>query len=147
MGKRMTYSIKDYSGENTAVQCYIADSVADLAATATLRTAIETISRGRPQRAEVSEFELLQSGPATDADANRELKVLIGYTDNLTGKLYTFTIPCVLASDFTRIAGTDFVDITATPLAGFVTAFEAVGASEFGNAVSVQYAKIVGRNN
>lgn len=147
MPKRMTMSIKDYSGENTAASVYIADSVADLAGTANLRLAIENISRGRTQKSEYAEFAISQSGPATDEDANRELKVLIGYMDNLTGKTYTFTIPCVLASDFARVAGTDFVDIAAAPLAALVTAFEAVGASEFGNAVSVQYAKIVGRNN
>ena len=145
--KTYAYSIKDYSGENSSATMYVQDSVTAASDLTALGLAIETISRGRTQRVTLSEIVPGTAGPATDEDANRELKLLVAYQDQSTGKLYSFTIPCILASDFVRVEGTDFVDITQPPMAALVTAFEANGASEFGNAVNVQYAKIVGRNN
>lgn len=79
--------------------------------------------------------------------AQRELKLLVQYVDNVTSKRYTVTIP---GPDLDLLAqpGTDVVDhVSNVVAAAFVTAFETNARSQDGNAISVIGMRIIGRNS
>jgi hypothetical protein len=145
MPKIASFTIADYSHELATTQFYI-DETEDISGLTTLTAALNGLHVGTLHRINVTEFDPISGNYPTNELANRELKVLIGYSDDVTGKKYTFTVPCIDSSAFVRVPGTDFLEITEAPLAAFVTAYELIGKSEMGNAVTVNYAKVVGRN-
>lgn len=78
--------------------------------------------------------------------AQRELKLLVQYIDNVTSKRYTVTIP---APNLAILAqpGTDIVDHVSNLVASsFVTNFETHARSQDGNEVTVLGMRIIGRN-
>lgn len=88
------------------------------------------------------------SGNSSNVNAHRELKFLITFSDDVTGKVYQREMPCPLLN-----ANTILQDIGGNANVGdtlwtdFITAFEAAAESEDGNAVSFVSARYVGRNN
>ena len=77
----------------------------------------------------------------TDENAQKEIRYRVGYTDNVTGKKYSFTIPCADLS--LKDPGTEDVPLDGTEAAALVTAFQTNGRSELGNAVTVNSIKFV----
>lgn len=156
------FTIRDHSGEVSTTRFYNdAITVASLPAYLTefgnLRGAIEGISSG-VVAAEmwVGDSTILSQDKPTDPYAQRELKWLVTYEGNTSGKLFTMTIPC---------ADLDAVDEQATPepilaqdgesanlnctlIQDFITAFETVASSPDNPAedVTVRRMKVVGRN-
>jgi len=83
----------------------------------------------------------------TDPYAQRELKWLVRYQGDSSGKLFSIEIA---APDITSnvVPNTDVADITSTDWAAFVTAFEAYAKSpdDVAETVTVIDARVVGRN-
>lgn len=93
----------------------------------------------------ILEFSASNPTPPTDPYAQRELKWLVSYRDNVTLREYQIEIPCADLTD-NLLANTDKADLASTDWAAFVTAFEAGAKSLDGNAVTVLDAFVVGRN-
>jgi len=94
---------------------------------------------------DTTETALSNSVPTNDAE--REEKLLIGYQDNTSLKKYVFTIPTFDKSSGTRIGATDFFQTDAGAIGTLVTDLNALMRSPEGNAITVLYAKYVGRNS
>lgn len=119
-----------------------------------LRTAIEGITIGVVASESLSVFETaLSAASAASPLAQRGVKWTVGYADTTEyfdpgvdaipnagfNKIFTFTIP---TADLTLLdSGQEELDLTDTPVAAFVTAFEAVARSPYGGAVNVLYIK------
>jgi len=84
---------------------------------------------------------------ATDPYAQRELKWLVRYQGDSSGKMFSIEIA---APDITGnvVPNSDVADITSTDWAAFVTAFEAYAKSpdDVAETVTVIDARVVGRN-
>lgn len=88
------------------------------------------------------------SGNSSNVNAHRELKWLVTFSDDVTGKQYQREMPAPLLNANTLIqdiAGT--ANVSDTLWTDFITAFEAVVESPVGNAVTFVTARYVGRNN
>lgn len=136
----------DYSNEGSTVAFNVADAILDAAITAVVNAVAGLTVDGKKTAVLVTEEDKDAgiSGKATDALAHREIKYLVRYSDNVTGKIYRAEIPC---ADLSLLDGdTDFLSLSSTEGAAFVTAFEANCLSEVGNAVTVQSIQFVGRN-
>jgi len=82
----------------------------------------------------------------TDENAQRERKFLVNYQDTTTFAPYRVEIGTA-DLEGRMIAGTDFVDLTNTEIATWITAFETLCKSPEGNNVNVLSIQAVGRNN
>jgi hypothetical protein len=80
---------------------------------------------------------------ATRGQGNREDKLELRYTDNVTFTIYTMEVPC-RQGDLTTSEGSDL--LPTDDWAATKTAFEAVVRSPDGNAVTLQSVRIIGRN-
>lgn len=147
MVSNLNYTIADYSHETSVAGFYTADDISAGGKSA-LQTAVTDITRGIVQAQTFSTRGNISGAYPTDPEAHRELKLLVGFDDNVTGKKYVMTIPCPDISTLTMQEGTDFVVLADLGvMAALVTAMEANAKSEVGNAITVNYGKIVGRNN
>ena len=86
----------------------------------------------------------LNQPPLAVGEGNREDKWLVGYHDSVTFKPYTFTLPC-RKYNLTMAGDTDFLDLTVVGVATFVSAAEAFIKRD-GNAIVIDYIRLVGRN-
>jgi len=85
------------------------------------------------------------SGQAASPNAQREMKWLCSYTDDITGAAQRMEIPCPLLSANTLGAGGLWNSADALWVA-FKSAFENVVVSSAGNAVTLAEVRLVGRN-
>lgn len=78
--------------------------------------------------------------------AEREAGIRLFYSDDVNGKKYNVTVP---GPDYATIdvPGTDEIPLTQTQIANMVTWMEAHMVSPDGNAITVDRAVKVGRNN
>lgn len=81
------------------------------------------------------------------AFAQREMGFRFYLRDSVNQKLSYFTIGTADLAIGSVQAGSDLLDLTAAPTAAFVTWIEANVLSQDGNAVTVERAKVVGRNS
>jgi len=113
-----------------------------------LRGAMDDIVLGVQKKYQIIAADnILSNTPPTDAFAQRELKWLVTYADDTTGKEYQVEIGTALPTDNVT-AGTDYADLTATDIAAFVTAFEAFARApdDLTHTVTVTSIRLVGRN-
>lgn len=82
-----------------------------------------------------------------DPFAQRELGFRFYLRDQANQKLGYFTIGTADLDIGSYTMGSDTLDLSAEPTASFVTWLEANVLSQDGNAVVVEYAKVVGRNS
>jgi len=150
MASRSIFTIEDYSAEKSSFAVAgVAASSANYDAQQTLlialADAVEDLIIGALRKREyVASVAFPNTGDVTNAFAQRELKWLITYSDDVTGKLQQCEIA---APDLSLlVAGSDLLDLAGTEGAAFVTAFEAFVKSDAGNAVTVQSGRVVGRN-
>jgi hypothetical protein len=137
----------DYSNEKSTVGVYVADAILDANAT-TLAEAIEAVSIGTRGDVAVLERRVVDAGsvtPPLNKFAQRELKFLCRYTDNVNGKEYSFTIPCADAD--LVVGNTDMIDLGAGAGATLKTTFELYAISELGNAVTLNSVQLIGRSS
>lgn len=148
-------SFEDYSGENSRVDFYMNYAGTDVAGP------IAEAAKGTPGSVaaeicgltdtvcQISDIQALSTKYGDPAPvvktAQRELGLLVTYTDSVTGKKYRITIPGPKWATLGQ-AGTDMVDTSQALWTAFVTAFEAHAVSEVGNAVTVTSGRLVGRN-
>lgn len=138
MPGKTLFTIQDYGGEKTTTTIYTPTlSAANFDAVAgpggdieDLRTAIQGLILGNINKetifAKETEVEL---GAASSPVAQRELKWLITYSDNVTGQEYQFELgtPDITNSAlFTNSPAKEAI-LTAPAWVAFKTAFEAVG--------------------
>jgi hypothetical protein len=137
----------DYSNEVAAAAVYVDDAITNGDAT-TLATAIDGLSIGTREKITKTLSTILDQGlttPPANKFAQRELRFVCKYTDSITGKRYSFSIPCADAN--LVVGNTDLIDLTAGAGLALKTAFENDALSELGNAVVLNSVELVGRNS
>lgn len=111
-----------------------------------LRDAVNAITLGELTKVTRIAVESPQPGenPASPF-AQRELKWLVRYHDDVTGKRATLEIPC---ADLAKLDpnNQDIADVTDTDIAAFIAAFEAYVLGPSGNNAEVDQIVFVGRN-
>jgi len=109
-----------------------------------LLLAVQDISLLTVEKAQASDQQLVDGKVyPTDPNAEREIKLLVAYTDDTYGRVHTVEIPGY--NNIGLIAGSEDVDLAATEIAAFVAAFEAFAGPD-GGARNVIYARKVARN-
>lgn len=108
--------------------------------------AVAGITLGNPGSERISARDILISqAPAGSAFAQVELKWLVFYTDNVTGKVYRREIP---TPDLALlVANTDLLNLASGAGLTWKNAAEALWVSPDGNAITITKAQVVGRNN
>ena len=142
----------DYSDEDTTTEVNVGPItaltiVAFLAQFGDFRTATNAITLGNLANdrwtGDATKYNVT---PPTDANAQRERKFQVNYQDTTTFAQYRLEIGTA-DLEGRMIAGTDFVDLTNTEIAAWITAFETLCKSPEGNGVNVLNIVAVGRNN
>lgn len=137
----------DYSNEASTVGVYVDDAITQANALL-LNAGIVGMSIGVNQRAALVLNTPIFTGsnaPPINKFAQREMKFLCRYTDNVTSKEYSFTIPCADAN--LVVGNTDMVDLASGAGLLLKTRFDTYGLSELGNAVTLNSVELVGRSS
>lgn len=145
MANNVYIPIIDYSNEVSSVGIHV-DAPTDLQITAFF-SAVNGVSLGTLEKSVLVEKTNKDAGsttPPTDKFAQRELKWLCKYTDNVTLLRYRFEIACADAD--LLVGNTDMIDLTAGAGLALKTAFQAAAVSPDGNAVTLNSVEFVGRN-
>lgn len=153
MASKVRFSIRDYSDEYGSTSFSIdevtaANFDAQVAAIQGLNTAMAALTLGNITGVQFSVDPGVAGADERPSSpfAQRELRALFGYQDNVTGQRGTFSIPC---ADMAIVGqgGTDEIDLTLSLVAPLVTAFEALARSTAGNPITINYGRVVGRSS
>lgn len=152
MATQNTIQITDYSNEKssfgvTSVTANAGNLAAQQTAAAALVAAVDDLTIGELTKQQMALVILDTPAIPTNVYAQRELKWLVQYMGDTSGKTFSVEIACPDVTD--NVApNTDIADLSSTDWAAFVTAFEAfVKSPDNGTeAVSVIGARLVGRN-
>lgn len=166
-GERLSVGFLDYSEENSNSSIGVGGVTAVslpglLTQIAAYIAAIDAITLGTIRDDTLTAYSTNRSSiPPTDANAQRERKWLVRYTDNVQffddpinaipnagfGKIFTMEIPtAALGLAGVMIAGTDKANLTVAPMPAFVTAFQNMARSPYGGTVTILEITAVGRN-
>lgn len=149
-----TFRIRDFSDEYSTCSFVVEDVAGDgsnwaalLTAIGSLQTALAAATAGHIAELTITASkELVNDTRPASPWAQREIKWLMRYHDDVTYKKYTKTLPCA-ALELMSDGGDDEVDIVGiTAWATLVTWFEANMLSQDGNAITVDGVSVVGRN-
>lgn len=147
-----TRTYRDYSNEKSTVQFSVpaitsANIVAVNADIGAIGVALLDLSLCNLAKTQtVSDFATSNQDPPTNPYAQRELKWLMTYRDDVTNKEHTMEIPGADLTD-NLLGNTDQADLSSADWVAFITAFEdGAVAPDTGNAVTVLSAYVVGRN-
>jgi len=152
MATQNTIQITDYSNEKssfsvTSVTANAGNLAAQQTLAANLVAAVDDLTIGELTKQQMALVILDLPAIPTSPYAQRELKWLVQYQGNTSGKLFSTEIA---APDITDnvVVNSDQADLTSTDWSAFVTAFEAfVKSPDNGTeAVTVISARLVGRN-
>lgn len=117
------------------------------------KTALEAILIGTLQHERITIYDtVLDDVPASNPFAQRELKLLVRYRGTTSGDKHKLTIACPDLASLTFASGvdgvSDYLDLTATPLSTWKTAFEAIARNpdDESETVTVTSVQVVGRN-
>lgn len=147
-----TFQITDYSNEKssfavTSITANAGNLAAQQTAAAALAGAVDDLTIGELTKQSMNLLILDTPAIPTNPYAQREMKWLVQYQGDSSGKLFSVEIA---APDITDnvVPNTDVADLTSTDWAAFVTAFEAyVRSPDNGTeTVTVIKATLVGRN-
>lgn len=136
----------DFSNEGSTATIAVADAITDAAITS-IFAAIVGVTLGNAQKSVLRTSVDKDAGTAgvpANAFAQREIKWLVRYTDNVTLKKYSREIPC--ADLALVVQGTDFMDLSAGPGLALKTALDTDMLSPDGNPISVDSVEHIGRN-
>lgn len=139
--------VVDYSNEKSTVKIRVLDAIGDAALTA-IFDAVDGVTIGNPGQSTLNTSAEKDAGtgvPPANQFAQRELKWLAKYQDNVNNRTYRFEIPCADASLLT--ANVDRLDLTSGPGAALKSAIDANAKSQDGNAVTLVSVELVGRNS
>jgi len=147
-----TLQITDYSNEKSTFQVNsvvlnAGNFAAQSTAAAALVGAVEDLSIGEVTKQTLNQIVLDAPAVPTNVYAQRELKWLVTYQGDTSGKLFSLEIACPDITD-NIVPATDLADLASTDWAAFVTAFEAFARSpdDLTETVTVASARLVGRN-
>jgi hypothetical protein len=152
MATQNLFQITDYSNEKssfkvTSVTANAGNLAAQQTLAANLSDAIDDLTIGELTK-QLMDLVILDT-PAIPANvyAQRELKWLVRYSGNTSGKIFQTEIACPDVTD-NVVVNTDVADLASDDWAAFKTAFEAyVKSPDNGTeAVTVIGANLVGRN-
>jgi len=152
MATQNQFQITDYSNEKSSfgvvsITANAGNLAAQQTAAAALFAAIEDLSIGELTKQAMNL--IIYDTPAipTSPYAQRELKWLVQYQGDSSGKLYSIEIAAPDVTD-NVVVNTDVADLASTDWAAFVTAFESYArAPDNGTeTVTVIGARLVGRN-
>jgi len=152
MATQNTFQITDYSNEKssfavTSITANAGNLAAQQTAAAALASAVDDLIIGDLTK-QVQSLVILDT-PAipTNPYAQREIKWLVSYIGDSSGKIFSTEIAAPDLTDNT-VANSDMADLSSTDWAAFVTAFEAyVRSPDNGTeTVTVLKAEVVGRN-
>ena len=150
MTTKATVTFSDFSNETSQCQFHtIQISAIDyndaLQAIANIQAEVVNLSQGTLRSQSVLEGSTNYDGPnPVDPNAQREIKANVTYSDTVTGKRYTITIP-VFGMDGV-VPNTDMINLTLGGWPQFIAVFEANALSEAGNPVTVLKAVMIGAN-
>jgi len=147
-----TFTINDYSDEKSSfrvgsVALTAANFDAQIAAELALSNAIVDLTIGDIVKRVITQVNLDDPEIPTNPFAQREMKWLVTYVGNTSGKRYTLEIAAPDLTD--NLSGnTDLADLTSTDWEAFVTAFESFARApdNITETVTVLSARVVGRN-
>jgi len=152
MPTRNPITITDYSDEKSSfavvsITANAGNLAAQQTAAAALVGAVEDLTIGEVTKQEQCLVILDSPAIPTSPYAQREMKWLVTYIGDTSGKKFTIEIACPDITD-NVVPNTDIADLASTDWAAFVTAFESyVRSPDNGTeTVTVQSAKVVGRN-
>lgn len=152
MATTNTFQITDYSNEKssfqvTSVTANAGNLAAQQTAAAALAGAVDDLTIGELTKQQMALVILDAPAIPTNPFAQRELKWLVQYVGDASGKIFNTEIA---APDITDnvLVNSDRADLTSTDWAAFVTAFESyVRSPDNGTeTVTVLRADLVGRN-
>lgn len=150
---RAILTLKDFSDENTSVGVYSeALTAGNFAAQETewtaLRTAIQALTLGNTARHSIAQQTEVTTLPPSDPFAQRELKWLVSYVGNVSGKTFQIEMGTADPANDHLSGNTDQADLAQADWVAFITAFEAFAKSpdDITEAVTVTAARLVGRN-
>jgi len=147
-----TFTINDYSNEKstfglTSVTVNAGNLATQQTAAAALAGAVDNLTIGELVK-QVQTLVILDTPAIPDSPyAQRELKWLVSYVGNTSGKVFQCEIACPDITD-NVVVNTDQADLASSDWDDFVTAFEAyVKSPDNGTEdVTVLGARLVGRN-
>ena len=147
------FTLRDYSGESTAVRIYNGDVTAiSIAGFLTdfgdMRDAVEGITLGEmAQEQWVGDLTTLSADLPVNVFAQRELKWLVRYHDTVTNEKAKLEIGTADPTGV-MLPASDFADLTVEPMLTFVSEFEAFARHPESsvNAVVIDSIQLVGRN-
>lgn len=152
MPTRNPITITDYSDEKSSfavvsITANAGNLAAQQTAAAALVGAIEDLTIGEVTKQEQCLVILDTPAIPTSPYAQREMKWLVTYIGDSSGKKFSIEIACPDITD-NVVPNTDIADLASTDWAAFVTAFESyVRSPDNGTeTVTVQSARVVGRN-
>ena len=109
--------------------------------------AVQAVCLSVVKSASVAAFsEQLSVTPPTDGEAQNEKRLLVKYSDTVTGFKGRMEIPGFDIGTHAQ-DGTDAIDYSAGTMAALVTALEAGAVSRLGNPITVYSCVFVGRNS
>lgn len=132
---KLNIPILDNSGDTSVCSTYMKDAATDGQITA-FYNAVDGVTIGTPVKSYVTQSIDKDTGSQTlptNKFARRENRFICHYSDVVTGKSYSFSVPC---ADLQLTTG-DNVDMASAQAVALKTAFEAMACSEFGNAVTL----------
>lgn len=147
------FTLRDYSGETTAVRIYNGDITAIslpgfLTDFGGLRASIEGITLGvMAQEQWVGDLNSLSALSPVNVFAQRELKWLVRYHDTVTQEKAKLEIGTADPTGV-MLPASDFADLTVEPMLSFVADFNAFARHPESNvnAVVIDSIQLVGRN-
>lgn len=151
MTSQFSYTFRDYANESSTVGLHVdevtaANFDAQVAAQASLLSALEGVSLGNEIKNQMTaNVTKSQPSPASDPNAQRELKWMVRAFDAVTYDLVTIEIPC---ADLSLLDpnNLDRMVIDSGAGATLVSEIEANVLSKNGNALTVNEIVLVGRN-
>jgi hypothetical protein len=132
---KVNIPVLDNSNDQSTVSAYIKDSGTDAQITA-FYNAVDGMTLGTLVKSYVTQSVDKDAGsntPPANKFARRENRFVCYYTDTVTQKSHSFSIPC---ADLDLTVG-DNVDISAGAGATLKSTFETLCASELGNTVTL----------
>jgi len=152
MATQNTFQITDYSNEKssfavTSITANAGNLAAQQTAAAALAAAVDDLIIGDLTKQVQSLVILDTPSIPTNIYAQREMKWLVSYIGDSSGKIFQTEIATPDLTD-NVVPNTDVADLTSTDWAAFVTAFESyVRSPDNGTeTVTVLGARLVGRN-
>lgn len=136
----------DYSNEKSLATIRVADAISDANITV-LFNAINGVTLGNNQGSKLvtkADKDTGTAGKSTNTFAQREMKWLVKYIDNVNSRPGSLELP---TADLAELATGDALDVgTGTAGETLVNALESHMLSRDGNAITVSEIKFVGRN-